>query len=408
MTPTPIQDSNGKNFNKGQSNRKLVILYSISVFFYWISMYIYMPTLPIYIQSIAGDLVIVGTILSMYGLWQGLIRLPMGIGSDWLGKYKPFIITGYIFSAAGALLMGRAENSLTLLIGRSFTGVAAATWVPLVVAFSNLFPPAQAVQATALLTAINSTGRVLATASTGTLNQIGGYQLAFNLAIVSAGAALLAILLIKEPKRSRMKISLGGLRILANRYDVMLPSILDAVTQLMIWSGPYSFFPIVARNLGASEVMISLLVSMYLAVFMLGNFSVSFVVKKIKPVIFTFIGFGLLALSLIIASQAETYVSIFIAQLIAGLASGLTYPTLMGMSIEHVQNYERSTAMGLHQTIYSIGMFVGPWLGGILAAAYGMETMFILFAFSCGIFGMLGTYWLALKQKREPIYLSET
>ena len=185
--------------------------------------------------------------------------------------------------------------------------MAAATWVPLVVAFSNLFPPAQAVQATALLTAINSTGRVLATASTGTLNQIGGYQLAFNLAIVSAGAALLAVLLIKEPKRARMKISLGGLKILANRYDVMLPSILDAITQLMIWAGPYSFFPIVARNLGASEVMISLLVSMYLVVFMLGNFSVSFIVKKIRPVIFTFIGFALLALSLLIASQAKTF-----------------------------------------------------------------------------------------------------
>ena len=95
--------------------------------------------------------------------------------------------------------------------------------------------------------------------------------------------------------------------------------------------------------------------------------------------------------------------NIFIAQLIAGLASGLTYPTLMGMSIEHVQNYERSTAMGLHQTIYSIGMFIGPWLGGILAAAYSMEIMFILFAFFCGISGMLGTYWLALKQKREPV-----
>jgi MFS family permease len=32
--------------------------------------------------------------------------------------------------------------------------------------------------------------------------------------------------------------------------------------------------------------------------------------------------------------------------------------------------------MGLHQAVYAIGMFAGPWLSGILADAMGIRLMF--------------------------------
>jgi MFS family permease len=39
--------------------------------------------------------------------------------------------------------------------------------------------------------------------------------------------------------------------------------------------------------------------------------------------------------------------------------------------------------MGLHQSVYSIGMFAGPWLSGILADAIGLRPMFAVTAFTC-------------------------
>ena len=53
--------------------------------------------------------------------------------------------------------------------------------------------------------------------------------------------------------------------------------------------------------------------------------------------------------------------------LLAGCSSGVNYPLLMGMSIQFVAETERATAMGLHQAVYAIGMFAGPWLSGMLA-----------------------------------------
>ena len=48
-----------------------------------------------------------------------------------------------------------------------------------------------------------------------------------------------------------------------------------------------------------------------------------------------------------------------------------------------VADAERATAMGLHQSVYSIGMFAGPWLSGLLADAIGIRPMFGVTAFAC-------------------------
>ena len=87
--------------------------------------------------------------------------------------------------------MGVSPGIGGLIAGRALTGFAASVWVLLVVAFSSLFPPEEAVRAAAILPAVNAVSRMLVTASTGALNDIGGYPLAFFFA---AGTACLAIM----------------------------------------------------------------------------------------------------------------------------------------------------------------------------------------------------------------------
>jgi MFS family permease len=71
----------------------------------------------------------------------------------------------------------------------------------------------------------------------------------------------------------------------------------------------------------------------------------------------------------------------------------------MGMSIEYVRDAERTTAMGLHQSVYAAGMFAGPWLGGLLASALGVQTMFAVTAAASLTLGLLGT---SLLRDRAP------
>ena len=373
----------------------LITLHIIAAFLYWISQYLYLPTLPVYVRSKTDNLALVGVVLAMYGLWQAIIRLPLGIVADWLGWRKPFILVCFALAGIGAWMMGVADDVSWLLIGRAFTGLAAGSWVLLIVVFSSLFPPTEAVRATALLTLVSSVSRMSATAVTGFLNNLGGYGLAFFLATVVAALSIVIILLIPEQHRAPKRPTISGIVTLITRRDVLLPSLLDAVVQYIVWGATFGFLPILASQFGASGVMQSLLVTLNIAVVALGNFAATAIVHRIGLRQLVALNFILLFIGMGFAAFAPSLWLVFVAQFFLGLGSGIGYPTLMGMSIQYVAEPERATAMGLHQAIYALGMFGGPWLSGILADGIGIKPMFGVTGIVCLGLGLLGTRWLS-------------
>ncbi|HNT76504.1 MAG TPA: MFS transporter [Anaerolineae bacterium] len=366
-------------------------LYIGVVSLYWISMYLYMPTLPVYAKSKVADLAQVGTILSMYGLWQAVARFPLGIAADWAGRRKPFILGGFALSGLGALLMATADSAGGLLIGRALTGFAASVWVLLVVAYNSEFPPEEAVRASALLSGVNSVARMLATGVTGALNRWGGYPLAFFAAAGTAAAAMLVLAPARETPRPSRAPTLGGLGKLMLRPDVLIPSLLCTVMQYAAWTATFTFTPLLAEQFGATGDTLSLLTSMNIGVVMVGNFGAAPVVKRwgaTRPIVWSFVGM-LVAMGLLAFAQGLP--AIFASQIILGLVTGVSYSVLMGLSIRYVDETQRATAMGLFQAIYAIGMFAGPWLSGILADAIGMQPMFGVVGVACLVLGLLGT-----------------
>ena len=365
------------------SRRLMITLYTIVVLLYWIALYLYMPTLPTYVQSKSDNLALVGVVLSMYGLWQGIARLPLGIAADWLGWRKPFLIVGFALAGLGAWTMGTADSANGLIIGRAITGLAASTWVPLVVVFSSLFPPQEAVRATAVLTSVGGVGRVLATSVTGSLNELGGYSLAFFLATGAAALAVLIVLLTREERRPPQRPSVTGVGSLITRPDVLLPALLAALSQYANWATTFGFMPILARQMGATDVTQSALMTVHTAVVILGNLLTTAIVSRIGARRLVTLGFVLLSTGIGGAAFAPSLSLLFVSQFCIGLAQGISYPLLMGMSIRYVADAERTTAMGLHQAVYAIGMFGGPAVSGKLAEAMGIRPMFGATAFVC-------------------------
>ncbi len=375
-----------------EHNRQTILrLYIVAVFLYWAGLYLYVPTLPVYVKSKSDDLALVGLVLSMYGLWQALVRLPLGIVADWLGQRKPFIVIGFVFVGLGAWLMGVAEGIPGLILGRSISGLAAATWVPLVVVFSGLFPPEDAVRATAILTLVSSVARLLATSVTGMLNEWGGYSLPFFLAAAVAVISLLVILPVADPRHPPRRPSLGSLATLITRRDVLLPALLSAVGQYVNWAAIFGFLPILAQQLGASDLLLGLMTSLSVVMVALGNWATTYMVRRLGARHLSYLSFGLLCVGIGCAALANSLWIVFVVQIFVGFGQGIGYPVWMGMSIRHVNREQRNTAMGLHQAVYAIGMFTGPWLSGIIAAAWGLPIMFGVTAGLCLVLGWLGT-----------------
>ena len=355
-------------------------LFVTATFLYWVSLYLYVPTLSTFVKTRTADLALVGTVLSMYGLWQAIMRIPTGIGVDKLGHGKPFIVTGMLFSAAGSLVMAYSQSVTGLIIGRTLTGFAAATWVPLIAVFSGMFDPKQAVFATSLLTLSSSVGRVLATSLNGFLNNIGGYPLAFIISAIAAGLAIVFILFTKEEQRDTRHVSLKSIVTLFKRVDVMLPSTISLVAQISTWGITFSFLAIRAENLGGNDIVKSLLVTLNLVALTSASLLNAIITKKVNHVYLLAVGIFFFSGGVVLMVVTNSIPMLYVGTMIMGLANGFVYPTLMGLSIRDVDQSYRTSAMGIHQSVYAVGMFAGPWLGGIIANSVGLPTMFALSA----------------------------
>lgn len=370
-----------------------IILYIIVSFMYWASLYLYLPTLPTYINGKVNDLAIVGAVLSMFGLWQAIGRLPVGICADWVNWYKPFIIGCLIMTGTGAWILGHASDSGALFLGRTLTGLGASAWPVLVAGFSNFFPSHKTVRASATLTLICNIARMTSSGVTGTLNEVGGFGLAFMLAAAISVFGILLMLIVNEPPRQRRHPSLQDFARLITRRPVWLPSVLNALSQYVVWAAPFGFVPILARQLDATDTTLSLLLSLNLGATVVGNVFVTGV-SRFKSRHLVILSFVLLFAGVGIIAFAAAMPAIFIGLILMGLSQGVGYPVLMGLSIEKVKPDERATAMGLHQAVYAMGMFAGPWLSGLLADAIGIQPMFGITAGVCLIIGLFGAKWL--------------
>jgi len=278
-----------------------------------------------------------------------------------------------------------------LLVGRAITGLAAGTWVPLVALFSSLFPADQTVKSTAMLTLVGSVGRMLATGVTGSLNVAAGYSLAFFLAAGAAVLAALIVLPVREVRRPSRKVSAVSIWHLFTRRDVLIPTLLGTVSQYANWAATFGFVPILASQLGASGVTLSLLLSLNVGLITAGNLAATTLVNRLGPRRLVYLSLSLTAGGIAVAAGAPTLAVLFAGQLCIGLGQGMGSPTLMGLSIRHVDETQRTTAMGLHQAIYATGMFGGPALSGVIADAIGIRPMLGVTAGVAIVLGVLLT-----------------
>ena len=73
-------------------------------------------------------------------------------------------------------------------------------------------------------------------------------------------------------------------------------------------------------------------------------------------------------------------VQFFPLQVVAGIANGVLVSSLMAQAIRYVDEDKKSTAMGFYQSIYCLGITLGPILMGFLVDRTSARTSFIVMA----------------------------
>ncbi|CAA9402616.1 MAG: Inner membrane transport protein YajR, partial [uncultured Ramlibacter sp.] len=91
-----------------------------------LGLFLVLPVFALEAERYPGgtDAVLVGLAMGIYGLTQGLLQIPFGLASDRFGR-KKVILIGLVIFAAGSFIAAAADTLMGLVIGRSLQGAGA-------------------------------------------------------------------------------------------------------------------------------------------------------------------------------------------------------------------------------------------------------------------------------------------
>ncbi|MBS4205133.1 MFS transporter [Lederbergia citrea] len=372
---------------------------------YWFSMYTYVPILSPYVEHLGGSIFMIGLVVGSYGFTQLLVRIPLGIWSDRIGKRKLFIIAGIACAVLSSLGLALTTNVWMIFGFRSLAGVAAASWVAFTVLFASYFEPDEAPKAMGLISFYTSMGQMAATTIGGFLAEYISWSAPFYMgALVGLIGLILALKLVEKPAEVKRKpVEVSELLKMGGEKLLLSVSLLAIIVQCITFTTMFGFTPLHAVSLGASNADLSILTLLStLPNAIAGYMSGSFFVRKFGERRTILIGFLAAAICTIILPFTNSFIVLVITQAFNGFGQGLMLPVLMGLAIQSVNEERRASAMGFFQALYSLGMFGGPFIAGWIGEWASLSSGFIMIGGLSLVGAILTLKWMpnrSFKQK---------
>ncbi|MEI6101303.1 MAG: MFS transporter, partial [Eubacteriales bacterium] len=348
---------------------------------FWMSVYSYVPNLPKYSESLGADAVVLGIIGGVYGVAQIILRIPIGMISDNTGKNRLIMVIGSVVLVLSCGLLILANDTGMIVLGRLIAGAAAAWWVVQSAVYAEYFNEAQQIKAQGVIGASANWGKLVAALVGGMMAQYFGLHSVFIFAFVVAVACIFLTLQIKDvPKMRESKPVIKSLRELIpmlKSRDMIVFSIIGIITNILCFSAPTYFTAIAAENLGANSMDIGLLN----VVFYLIGAATSMLVgtrlyKKVGGIHAMAVSFIICGFSCIPFFYHINVQVIFLMEALAGICFGVTSGAAAGMVLRSVAPDQRGAATGIYQSLYGIGILIGPMLVGGLIKYASFDTSY--------------------------------
>jgi len=387
-----------------QNNTKPRIgVFMICTFFYWFTMYTYVPTMTPYLADLGISFTMIGIIGGSYGFAQFVLRIPLGITSDRLGKRKPFIIFGLAAGAVSSIGMFFTQSAFLILALRLLSGVSASAWVVFTVLFTGYFEKEKRASMMSYLFIANGLGLMLSKFFGGLLAEYYGHEYSFLLGGASGVIAIILSLFIiektpdiNEPPSIRKLI--GAIK---NR-NLLVMSLLAVFSQMIMHSTTNTFTSEAAAQTGADLMQIGLLATVasipaILSYIICGKL---YSLKNINVRYFLAIAFFLQVIGTLIIPFAGNMTAIYISTILTGFGCGICISTLTGFCTQTVEESKRSAAMGFFQATYAFGMFFGPVILGVFVDWTGIPGGFFAAA-AFAVIGLVLTLVLLVSPQRS-------
>lgn len=359
---------------------------------FWFSQYAITPYINAELSRMGATASMMGLVGGAYGLTQLLVRIPLGMAADWYGRQKPFIILGCALSALGMVGFLLWYTPLSFVVWRGVAGLASASWVSFTILFGSYFSHEEGPRRISQLNTFNQLGRLFCYVIIGAAVARFALGAAFWIATVAGGATLIISLYVVEgPKHQRKPLKLRDFAAVARNRHLMYCSVLGILTQVIAFSTYYGFNVNLAKGLGATSAQLSLLsISLVVPAVLFNYLGSGLLMNRYRPRVLIAIGYLMAALYCVLAPLCTSLLQLYAIHILAGIASAFTFGLLLGQSVKTVPYQLRSAGMGFFQSVYGIGMTLGPVLMGLLIDWSNYRTAFFTVA-ALSLF----TAWLA-------------
>lgn len=155
-----------------------------------------------------------------------------------------------------------------------------------------------------------------------------------------------------------------------------LPSLIFSISQGIL----IPILPLYASEAGFSYALIGLILAGESIGMLLGDLPSGVLIQKYGKKNVMILGLGLTAISTLSLFWAKAFLVIMLLRIIAGVGAAMFNVSRFVYLAEFVTIIKRGRASALFGGIKRIGTFIGPIIGGVVAAAYGLRAPFILYA----------------------------
>ena len=360
--------------------RRALPLATAAIACFWISLYLYVPVLPLHAEALGASLAMVGAIVASYAIAQLLLRIPIGVGADLLGRRRPFALASLALSGVAAVWLAVADDPWSLFWARSLTGLAAAGWVAISVLYAAYFPPSRATAATSALMAANTGGILIATPIGALVAELWGVRATFSLAAVMAALGMALLAAAPEPPIERVRYSAATFARVIRRAELWQVSLIAVSLIFVTFATTFGFLPLLSEDAGASTAEVGWVATVAVGAALPGVLATPPLVDRLGVRGTLIVASVVSALALAVMPAAGSWELIAVLQLPAGIGRGVLTTVLLSLALRVAAPAEQATAMGAYQAIYAVGMFAGPAVSGPVAEAWGIGAVFYLSA----------------------------
>jgi len=344
-----------------------------------LGLFMVLPVLPLLAEDLTNATpLLIGLALGIYGLFQGLLQIPLGLLSDIIGR-KQVILGGLCVFIIGSMIAGFSDDIVYVILGRALQGCGAiaSTLMALVADLTRLEHRSKAMAGIGMSIGFSfALSLILGPLVSASFGLAGIFLIT---AIMGSIGVVLMITLVPTPAiptASPTLVKVDSLSSVIRQPDLLRLDVSIFLLHYLLMSA-FIFFPTMLRDSGGiadDDHYLVYLSVLTLTFVLMGPFMwLSDRPGLSKPMVLAMI--LMFASAFVVLSQGTDLTLVITGMVLFFMAFNLLEVVLPSLLSKFAPAAARGTANGVYSSAQFLGAFAGGLVGGFIMQHWALSTL---------------------------------